>query len=89
MIKYRWTPFHILGMLLLCQAAFYFFEISKLRDSGLGGFLPIVIFILALMIFGFDLIIQNVFRKNRNAFYITEVILVIAFAVWYIGLGGL
>ena len=89
MIKYRWTPFHILGILLLCQAAYYFVEISNLRDSGLGGFLPIVTFFIALIILGFDFIIQYAVSKNKKAFYVTEAILAIAFAVWYIRMGGL
>ncbi len=87
-MKYKWTPFQLLAFVALCVGIYELIIISRMKsDPGLGGLAPYIYLGFAFGIFIVDILVQQILSKR--SFYISEAILVLAFIIWIISLGGI
>ena len=89
-MKHKWSPFQLLASAAVLLGIFELVSIARMQaDPGLGGLAPFTYIVFAFAIFIIDIFLQQVLKKNKKSFYISEAILVVGFIIWIISLGGL
>ena len=90
MFKYRWTPFQLLALVSVTLAICDAVAISRMNgEPGLGGLAPIIYACFAVGVFIVDVILQTIFIKSRNVFFVIETILLLVIVIWIFSLGGI
>lgn len=90
MLNYKWTPLQLLALVSITLAICDFISISRMKgEPGLGGLAPMIYAGFGLGIIVVDFILQAILRNQKNAFIISEVILLLAFVIWMYSMGGI
>ena len=89
MFKFKWTPLQLLALVLITLAVCDFISLSRMKgEPGLGGFAPMIYAGLGGGVVIVDFILQAILRNHKNAFMISEVILLLTFVIWIYSSGG-
>jgi hypothetical protein len=90
MLNYKWTPLQLLALVSITLAICDFISIARMEgEPGLGGLAPMVYVGFGGGIIVVDFILQGIFRNRKNAFIISEVILLLSFVIWIYSTGGI
>ena len=85
-MEYKWTPFQILSLLLLCYAVYDFIAVND--NTGLGALFPYLLIGFSVGFFIMDIVLQQLMKNRMRLFYICEAVAITAFAIWTISIGG-